>query len=219
MFYISSLPLRLTHLQLLGPCQFTRSFPFPPSIKYITVGSWINDPTFASSNVTHLNFINNFNSSFAYSPHFDCSSIDRPFPFIPQCLTHLTFGDSFNLPLYSLPSSLLYLDIESTYFNQPVDQLPLSLSYLRICSTAFTQPIEHLPPSLTSLIISSDIFCYPVESLPSLSHLELYFQDYGYPLPSSFTSICSWNETYRSVVSKVWCSSFNSPQFCSFHSL
>lgn len=90
---------------------------------------------------------------------------------IPDTITSIRFGFSFNKSVRYLPDSItrIMFDYE---FNQPVDDLPPNLTHLTF-GIRFNQQLDNLPPSLTYLAFGC-FFDQPLDNLPEgLTHLYL----------------------------------------------
>ena len=97
----------------------------------------------------------------------------------PPYLTHLTFGPELNedMDADNLPESLTHLACGES-FNQPVNNLPSNLKCLTL-GEAFNQPINNLPPTLTHLTLGST-FNNSLGSLPkTLTYLSCGGPYYG----------------------------------------
>jgi hypothetical protein len=82
-------------------------------------------------------------------------AFDVPIDFLPNGITHLNIGESFNQSIDNLPITLKSLIISKfrnvgyVKFNQPLDNLPYGLEYLYIDFTyVFDQSLRNLPATL-----------------------------------------------------------------------
>ncbi len=87
--------------------------------------------SFVPKEVTHLEFISNFNCRINNIPkqitHLSLGrDFNQPVDNLPEGLTHLTFGRKFDKPADNLPKTLTHLTF-GTYFDQKVDNLPNTL--------------------------------------------------------------------------------------------
>ena len=69
-------------------------------------------------------------------------------------LTHLAFGNYFNLPVENLPLSLTHLGFGSQ-FNHPLPDLPSSLTHLVFGTTGMSRCLSISPPFLSFLFLFS----------------------------------------------------------------
>ena len=70
------------------------------------------------------------------------SKFSRSVNLLPQNLTHIKFGFSFNQPVDNLPYNLTWLEFGFS-FNQSVDMLPNSITYL-VFGDKFNQSVDNL---------------------------------------------------------------------------
>jgi FNIP Repeat len=98
----------------------------------------------------------------------EVGDLNQPIDFLPPNLKKFTLGVEFNHPLpHHLPESLTWLSLGDS-FNQPVESLPLSLHYLSL-GHKYNQPLNKLPPKLLQLEIDSKDFNQPLDYLPLFS--------------------------------------------------
>ncbi len=83
---------------------------------------------------------------------------------LPNTITYLVFGYSFNQAVFNLPNSLEYVSFGKK-FNYPIDSLPNSILYINIGSTEldyyngthhfteFNQHTHNLPTKLNNIVI------------------------------------------------------------------
>ena len=105
---------------------------------------------------------------------------------LPSSLTHLTFGESFDLPVDLLPATITHLKFGAE-FNHPVDNLQPILQSLELPFN-FVHPLDNLPNSISTLLAATS---HPIKSLPSsLTHLTLQrMGKMSCPLPSTITHL------------------------------
>lgn len=125
-------------------------------------------------------------------------AFNQSIDFIPDCITHLQLGCSFNKPIMNLPRSLKYLMIAATQiaycdFNQSLDYLPEDLESLTMKLTSnFTMPINNLPQRLKHLYFICKNFRHPINNLPEgLESLVISHFDYAntYKLPITLNEV------------------------------
>ena len=108
---------------------------------------------------------------------------------LPKTLEHLTFGDSFNLPINNLPSSLKHLVLGSN-FNQSFASLP-NLETLELNGHDFRGSLDLLPQTLTKLTINWKYFNIRIPTLPLLTHLSISSDVFDQPLDHLSSCIVS----------------------------
>lgn len=87
-------------------------------------------------------------------------------------LTHLAFGDYFDLPIDSdiFPPSLLHLGFGQN-FNQPIKNLPPKITHLYF-GEKFNQQLRNIPKTVTHLGFGY-LFEQSVEFPPKIAHLTI----------------------------------------------
>lgn len=123
---------------------------------------------------------------------------NSPVNWLPEGITHLQFGKSFNQSLDNLPGTLKELIIASQEiawckFNKPLDNLPIGLEHLtlRIVEN-YTYPINNLPSTIKTLSFICKDYHHPINNLPEgLEELIIMFFDFinTYHLPSTLKKI------------------------------
>ena len=122
----------------------------------------------------------------------------KPVNNLPNGITHLQFGRSFNQSLDNLPRTLKELiiapqEISWCKFNQPLDNLPIGLECLVLkLIENYNYNLDNLPYSLKELHLIVKRFNQPLNNLPDgLEKLTVSkFNFYGtYSLPSSLKEV------------------------------
>lgn len=185
----SSLPSSITHLTasfLINHTILSSFSNFPPNLIYlkcliprdISIAHW-NLP----HSLSHLNFV---------SPCFGATQV----PSFPPHLTHLIFNaghDSCSPTISSFPSSLLYLEINSSYGDTDLPPLPPSLESLHLYIGVNSSVLPILPSSLKSLVLPGETHL----SVPFPSSLISFYsidRQSGFPpLPSSLLHLSYYN--------------------------
>ena len=134
---------------------------------YINVGkTGVNTTTFSDNGLTPVTTYtyrvyayNKAGSSLQYSNEVSVTLLAN----LPDSLTHLTIGNSFNKSIDNLPKNLVYLNL-GYYFQKSVDNLPKKLNYL-IIGDSFNQSVDNLPNSLLYLSLG-DSFSKSINKLP-----------------------------------------------------
>lgn len=114
--------------------------------------------------------IPNFITHLKFGDYFDMELGDC----IPSSVTNLVFGCDFDKPLgNSIPSSVTRL-VFGACFNQPLGKsIPLSVTFLKF-GHYFNQPIcDSIPFSVTHLTLEGPFFDHPTDPLPSVTHLSM----------------------------------------------
>ncbi len=125
-------------------------------------------------------------------------SINQSIEFLPDGITDLQLGRSFNKPIMNLPRTLKTLIINAnkiayTDFNQSLDYLPEGLECLTLkLNHSFNMPINNLPSSLKQLEFICKAFKHPINNLPDgLERLKILHFDYDntYSLPTTLKQV------------------------------
>ncbi len=112
--------------------------------------------------IKEIQFGHNFNQPIDGLPEVGRS-------FLPNSITHLTFGNNFNKSINKLPSSITHLEFGNN-FNRPVNNLPNSITHLTFGNN-FEQSVDNLPNLITHLTFGH-WFNLLVNNLPnSITHL------------------------------------------------
>jgi hypothetical protein len=183
---IKNLPNSLTHLTF-GRNVFSEIKNLPNSLTHLTFGKYVySEIKNLPNSLTHLTFGRDFNKSIKTLPNplsFDLihklqknnwnkninNTQENFIIYLPNSLTHLTFGEKFNSEVNNLPNSLTHLTFGEK-FNCEVNNLPNSLTHLTF-GKYFNRKINNWPSSLTELTFG-DTFNNEIKNLPnSLTHL------------------------------------------------
>lgn len=56
---------------------------------------------------------------------------NQPVDFLPETITHLTFGDAFRQPVFNLPPRITHLSFGKSFWNSSLHHLPPSITHLK----------------------------------------------------------------------------------------
>jgi hypothetical protein len=139
------------------------AFTFQPKLMYgISQDGYV---ILGDSNYNYANDNNIIDLMIKYKKVQIDDAFDVPIDFLPNGITHLNIGESFNQSIDNLPITLKSLIISKfrnvgyVLFNQPLDNLPYGLEYLYIDFTyVFDQSLRNLPPTLKHFEIRNKTF-------------------------------------------------------------
>ena len=154
---------------------------------------------------------------FGHKATYANSLFSKSVDLLPQTITHIKFGYSFNHPVDNLPYHLLWLEFGYT-FNQSVDMLPHKITYL-VFGNDFSQPVNDLPNCLEYVSFgykfSQSLNCLPDSIIYIIIGCDVHpnngslFNVYTNKLPKNLNNLCVYKKnTYSSAIKKTIKSNF-----------
>lgn len=131
------------------------------------------DENIKNSTITHILFgttynkpLNNLPNGLKYLEFKHYHTFNQPIENLSEGLEYLIFNSGdFNHPITKLPSTLLYLGIESE-FNKQIENLPDSLTHLFLYCDDFNQKINKFPINLQELVVFGKKYEHKLDNLP-----------------------------------------------------